>query len=194
MTSTEFRLGEKVYWWRRVSRVEYPHPAEILAVTRSRVTVSVDDCGRGLVIRHVQPASLQRIEVYYVKADNQLREIPTPTRSWCRFTRNLEIGEDLRALRLVDEFANGNLLSYDRTHWQDSFGGLCDGRSNRNRKTGPWGTSEEIGREDFERLWRKARNSALWQQQQAALLPIELGAPPWLKVRGWRPPPLTRPN
>ncbi len=44
---------------------------------------------------------------------------------WGTFVRYIELGDDGFALRQVDEYQNGRLCRYDRTHWDDQFGTLA---------------------------------------------------------------------
>ncbi len=183
--------GNQVFWWKRISRVvEYPYRAEVVSVGTKRVTIVVEDPDDASVhfVRHVSSDSLQSVGGYFEKAIDQCPEDVEPAASWGRFTRYIEIGEDLRAVRLVDEFTNGNLLSYDRIHWVDDFGMLADACINRNRKCGRWSQSEEIEAAEFDRVWAAARASPLWRQQMATAQMARRGAVPiWLTIRGWRP-------
>jgi hypothetical protein len=188
-----FRPGEQVFWWKRVSGGEYPYRAEVIAIGKKRIKIAADDVEDGIdrVIRHVPPERLQPVGAYYVKATGQgPADGPEQVESWGRFTRYLEIGEDLRAFRQVDVFGNKNLLSYDRSHWVDDFGMLADGRLNRTCKQGPWGRSREIAADEFERIWTAARSSPIWQQQVATAQMARLAKlgviPIWL-LQGWRP-------
>ena len=183
---TTYRPGIQVFWWRRIAGGgEYPYHAEVVTVGPKRITITVedpDDAGDRF-IRHVAAERLQPVARYHEKAVGQGPAILAPAATWGRFTRYLEISEDLRAVRQVDEFENGNLLSYDRVHWVDDFGMLGDARINRNRKRGQWGQSEEIELAEFERVWTAARASPMWPGQMA-----RMGAVPiWLTVNGWRP-------
>ena len=188
---TQFRTGDRVFWWKRISRaVEYPFRAEITAVGPKRITIIVEDPDNDddRFIRHVAAERLQRLAGYYLKAVDQGPAILEPATGWGRFTRYLEIGEDLRAVRQVDAYADGHLLSYDRVHWVDEFGMLGDAKINRNRKSGPWGRSEEIEYDEFERVWTSARASPTWPQQVATAQMGRLGAVPvWLTIKSWRP-------
>lgn len=183
--------GSPVFWWKRITReVEYPYRAEVVAVGPKRVRISVEDPddASDRLTRHVAVESLQPVGGYYQKAVGQGPAILEPAASWGRFTRYIQVGEDLRAARQVDAFEYGNLLCYDRVHWVDDFGMLADARLNRNRKRGRWGQSEEIKAEEFERVWNAARASPLWQQQVETEQMGRMGAVPiWLTIQGWRP-------
>jgi hypothetical protein len=185
-----FSPGMQVFWWKRITRmVEYPYRAEVVSVGSKRVTISVEDPEDGdRFIRHVAPQALQPVAGYFEKAVNQVPAIVDPVKGWGKFTRYLEIGNDLWPVRQVDVFENANMLSYHRTHWVDEFGMLGDARINRNRKHGPWGHSQEINAAEFEGVWTAARISLIWPQQVATAKMAKLGAVPiWLTVQGWRP-------
>jgi hypothetical protein len=170
--------------------VEYPYRAEVVTVGQKRVTIRVEDSddADNRFLRHVTAESLQPIAGYCAKAVGQGPAILEPPATWGTFTRCLEIGEDLRPVRQVDVFENGNLLSYDRTHWVDDFGMLGDARINRNRMHGPWGQCEEIEPGEFERVWTVARASPMWPRQVASAQMAQMGVVPvWFTVRGWRP-------
>jgi hypothetical protein len=185
------RPGSQVFWWKRITRaIEFPYRAEVVAVGPKRVTIRVEDPDDAddRFIRHVAVESLQAIAQYHAKAVGQGPAILEPAAAWGQFTRYREVGEDLRPVRQVDVFENGNLLSYDRTHWVDDFGMLGDARINRNRKQGPWGKSEEIAPAEFARVWTAARASPMWPRQVVGAQMEQMGAVPiWFTVRGWRP-------
>jgi hypothetical protein len=188
---TAFTPCVQVFWWKRFTPdIEYPYRAQVVTVGPKRVTIRVedpDDAGDRF-IRHVAAERLQPVAGYHEKAAGQGPAILEPPASWGRFTRYLEVGKDLWAVRHVDAFENGNTLCYDRVHWVDDFGMLADGRSNRNRKEWPWGKSEEIEPAEFERFWTAARASSLWRRQVATAQMARMGAVPmWFTVRGWRP-------
>ena len=138
------------------------------------------------------PRGCSPIGGYFQKAAGLGPAILEPAARWGRFIRYLEIGDDLRPIRHVDVFENGNMLSYDRAHWVDDFGMLGDARINRNRKRGLWGKSEEIEAAEFERVWTAARASPMWLQQVATARTARMGAVPiWLIIRPW---PTARPD
>jgi hypothetical protein len=185
-----FHPGDHVFWWKRITRaIEYPFRAEVVAVGVKRIKIAAEDMEEGpdRVIRHVSRECLQPIGMYHEKASGQGPKAGQ-MESWGRFTRYLEIGEDLRAVRQVDVFKNGSMLRYDRSHWVDDFGVLADARLNRNRKQGPWGWSREIQAAEFERVWSRAGNSPSCEKQVATAQMARMGAIPiWLTIKGWRP-------
>lgn len=188
-----FWPGEPVFWWKRITRVvEYPYRAKVLIVRAKRITITVEDPDGNpkSFIRQVAAKSLQPAAVYHEKAADQGPAILEPSKTWGRFTRYVEIGEDLRPVRQVDVFENGHMLSFDRAHWVDDFGILGDAQINRNRKKGRWGQSQEINADKFEQVWAAARASPIWKQQAASAQMGQMGAVPiWLTIRGWRPDP-----
>lgn len=187
----QFRPGDRVIWWRRVSRaVEQPYRAEFVSLVAKRVALMVQDPDDASVmhLRHVAMDRVQPLAGYFAKTSEQGPAVVEPAASWGRFSRYLEIGEDLRPVRQVDVFENGSILSYDRVHWVDGFGMLGDARINRNRKGTPRGLSVEIEAAEFERVWEVARESPVWPQQVATAQMARLGAVPvWLTVERRRP-------
>ena len=95
-------------------------------------------------LRHVKSDSLQPVAGYYEKAIQQGPAINEPAENWGQFTRYLEIGDDLRAVRQMDVFEDGQMLSYDRVHWVDEFGILGDAMINRNRKQGSHAVTHQV--------------------------------------------------
>ena len=186
--------GSEIYWWRRVTgSIDFPYRGRVVKIGPSLVTVSVDDVGAGNkeVVRQVTRARVQLVGGHWTKSDEQGPSMLGPMSEWGKFTRYIEVGIDLRANRHVDSFENSYMLRYDRTHWVDSFGFLADARINRNRLTGPWGTSEEISAQEFQSIWTQAGNGSLWKQQLKASRSETMGEVPiWLARPGWRPPPL----
>jgi hypothetical protein len=95
----------------------------------------------------------------------------------------VEVAKDQFASRLVETFDNGNVLSYDRVHWCDEFGQLLGLRFRRKPKwTVSFPDAEVIEGTEFERVWRAARLSPLWQEQIARSLADEWGeSPHWIQ-------------
>src|SRR2546421_8946022 len=122
--AVHFRVGDRVFWWKRVTRAsERPYAATVVAVGESRIRIELRDSegGPNSVLRQVRAHSLQPVGGYFEKAPGQRPYTSAPTSAWGSFTRYLEIGADLYTVRQVDEFDNGHLLSYDRTHWIDVY-------------------------------------------------------------------------
>jgi len=87
----------------------------------------------------------------------------------------VELGDDGFVLRQVDAFENGMLSRYDRAHWDDQFGTLADFRF------GPtwlrhWGTPEVIPKEEFEKKWAAAGETAVFATKR----PSSRVPPPWI--------------
>jgi hypothetical protein len=184
------RPGERVFWWKRITAmVEYPYSATILAVGKKRIKIAVDasDDSGNIVTRSVAADRLQPVGVYYAKATEQGPLDPGPTSSWGKLTRYLEVGEDLCALRHVDVFDNGSMLSYDRSHWVDNFGMLAS-RAMRKCRKEPWGQAVEIAPAEFEQTWEIARQSPTWREQVATACMSRMATLPiWLTVNRQRP-------
>ncbi|HEX5472591.1 MAG TPA: hypothetical protein VFW73_11930 [Lacipirellulaceae bacterium] len=88
--------------------------------------------------------------------------------AWGRPVCYVEVAVDQRATRLVQVFDNGNILSYDRTHWCDDFGQLLGLRFSRKPK---WRVffpdAELIDLAEFERVWSAALQAPLHKEQLA---------------------------
>ncbi len=68
--------------------------------------------------------------------------------TWGTSTYFMEIGLDLYANRQIEVYQNGNVLSYDGSHFSDNFGRLCD------QKIGDGDIQEfEISQTEFEQVW-----------------------------------------
>jgi hypothetical protein len=173
-----------VYWWKRVSReVDFPYRAEVVAVGPRRVTILTEPPGGGAerVVRHVRAECLQPVGGYFLKAARQGPAWLEPMRSWGRFTRYLDVGADLHALRHVDEYENGARLSYDRRHWVDGFGMLADARVRRGDPRQLHGPVREISAAEFEPVWKAARRSPLRPRQRESERMSRMGEVPlWL--------------
>jgi hypothetical protein len=102
---------------------------------------------------------------------------------WGDFTRYLEVGDNQFALRQVDVFENGKVLRYDPSHWCDDYGMLIGLRFSRKPK---WAVffpgAELISAAEFEKVWRAAQRSLIWDFQVASSRAVEWGASPhWLQ-------------
>ncbi len=100
---------------------------------------------------------------------------------WGEFVRYMEVADNQYAVRQIEVFDNGNVLRYDRAHWCDDFGQLLGLRFSRKPK---WAVffpgAESICAAEFERVWRRARHSALWEEQLARSRAEQWGSvPPW---------------
>ena len=125
------------------------------------------------------------LSMRFEKALDQGPLTPSAVEAWGVFSRLIEVGDDLYALRHIDIFVNGRFLRYDRTHWVDAFGMLVDARSGRRlRKSRRWQVVA-IETEEFEAAWKAAGNSKDWQLQVASASMSKFGpVPPWLQ-RAW---------
>jgi hypothetical protein len=104
----------------------------------------------------------------YFKAPGRCLRQEFLASEWGEFVRYMEVADDQYAVRQVEVFENGNILRYDRTHWCDDFGQLLGLRFSHKPK---WAVAfpgaELIEAAHFERVWRAARQSPLWEQQVA---------------------------
>ncbi len=93
-----------------------------------------------------------------------------------RRTLYIEIGDDQYANRVVESFANGDYLSYDRDHWCDDYGMIIRCRFSLKQK---WAKGFKkpalISQPVFEAQWSAAKNSPLWKRQVATSRAAELG-------------------
>lgn len=94
---------------------------------------------------------------------------------WGTFVRYIELGDDSFVSRQVDEYANGYLSRYDRTHWDDQFGTLANLRFGKAWMR-HWGKPIAITRDEFEHKWQDAVNSPINKLKS----PSPFGKPPWL--------------
>jgi hypothetical protein len=102
---------------------------------------------------------------------------------WGECVRYVEIGEDRYAVRQVEVYSDGRVLRYDRSHWCDRFGQLFGCLFSHKQKAidGRRG-AEVIDGKEFERAWRAALGSGMWEQQVEQSLASDWGATPhWLK-------------
>ena len=102
---------------------------------------------------------------------------------WGEFIRYLEVADDQFANRQVEVFDNGNVLHYDRMHWCDDFGMLLGLRFSRKAKwVAHFPGAEIISPTEFEKTWRLAQRSQLWEDQQCRSRATQWGALPfWLR-------------
>jgi hypothetical protein len=99
------------------------------------------------------------------------------TESWGRFVRYIELGDDGYATRQVDEYENGYLSRYDRTHWDDQFGTLANFRFGE-AWIRHWGTPIAITQVEFEDKWRRAGSSPAMAVKRS----LSEAPPPWVKA------------
>jgi hypothetical protein len=97
--------------------------------------------------------------------------------------RHVEIAEDRYASRQVEDYGGGRVLRYDRGHWCDRYGQLIGCLFSLKKKAieGRPGVVS-IESDEFERAWRAALRSPLWERQIGQSLETEWGAVPfWLR-------------
>jgi len=119
----------------------------------------------------------------YFKAPGRCLRLDFVAAGWGKFVRYLEVAADQYAVRQIEVFDNGNVLRYDRAHWCDNFGQLLGLRFSRKPK---WAVAfpgtELIEAAAFERAWRAAQRSPLWEQQVSCSRAAVWGAVPhWLR-------------
>src|SRR5436189_2791514 len=85
---------------------------------------------------------------------------------WGECVRYVEIADDRYAARQVEVYSRGRVLRYDRSHWCDRFGQLFGCLFSRKQKAieGRSG-AEVIEAQEFERAWRAALTSPMWEEQ-----------------------------
>ncbi|MBW4613671.1 MAG: hypothetical protein KME21_10380 [Desmonostoc vinosum HA7617-LM4] len=68
--------------------------------------------------------------------------------TWGTSTYFMEIGNNSHPVRQIEVYENGNVLFYDRNHFADSYGMLCD------QPIGEEDIREfEITKAEFEQVW-----------------------------------------
>jgi len=180
-----FRPGDEVFWWKRVSpQVEVPVRAKVVGIGPKLVTIAVEGAEEARPRhRRVRPDRLQPAGGHFVRARGLVRSPFDPRAAWGPCTVYFEIGEDLWPVRQAEVFENGEMLSYDCAHWWDGYGMLSDCRRRRPGASG--GSGEEIGAEEFERVWATARRSATWPRQVSTAQMDQAGPTPvWMVIRG----------
>lgn len=105
------------------------------------------------------------------------------TVGWGECVRYVEIGDDRYAVRQVEVYSIGRVLRYDRSHWCDRFGQLFGCLfSHKQKATDARLGAEVIEAKEFERAWREALNSPMWEQQVQESLAAKWGTVPhWLQ-------------
>src|SRR5688572_1802520 len=101
---------------------------------------------------------------------------------WGECVRYMEIAEDRYAARQVEVYSEGRVLRYDRLHWCDRFGQLTGSLfSHKKKAIDGRPRAEIIEAKEFERAWRTALRSPMWENQVEQSLSAKWGAVPhWL--------------
>jgi hypothetical protein len=166
VTST-FKPTDRVVWWRgRASGRWNAVFCNVDRVDAERVRVELPGDGR-VKYRWIPMERLQPVQAWHEKASEITPPEYEPLQDWGRFTRYLEIGEDLFAVRKVDAFENGFMLRYDRSHWMDRFGSLGLLPYCRVRWEQWWGPSEPVTEQEFNDVWRAAAKTQAYKLQMA---------------------------
>jgi len=106
------------------------------------------------------------------------------TAVWGECLRYVEIGDDRYATRQIEDYGEGRVLRYDRSHWCDRFGQLFGCLfSSKPKAIASRVGAEVIEAQEFERVWRAAIQSLVWPQQVDQSLAGEWGVVPhWLRT------------
>ena len=91
---------------------------------------------------------------------------------WGGFTFFIEVN-DQHVMRQVNQYDNGKILRYDRSHWCDKFGSMFVGTLSRKQKAGRY--MAMLSRNEFERVWKQALANSIWDEQQAHSMMHEWG-------------------
>jgi hypothetical protein len=102
---------------------------------------------------------------------------------WGHCVRFVEIGDDRYAVRQVEDYSGGHVLRYDRSHWCDRFGQLFGCLfSHKQKAINVRLGAEVIEAREFDRAWREALASPMWEQQVEQSLAAQWGiVPHWLR-------------
>jgi len=102
---------------------------------------------------------------------------------WGGCVRYFEIADDRYASRQVEDYGEGRVLRYDRTHWCDRYGQLFGCLFSRKEKAiAGRPAAVPVEAREFERAWRDALQSPEWAKQVEHSLAGEWGALPfWLR-------------
>ncbi len=104
--------------------------------------------------------------MFYFKASGRCIRQDFRAAEWGEFVRYVEVADDQHANRQVEVYDNGNILRYNREHWCDDFSMMVALKFSRKPK---WAVffpgAELIAAAEFEKMWRTAQGSELWEQQ-----------------------------
>ncbi|REJ89920.1 MAG: hypothetical protein DWQ34_18375 [Planctomycetota bacterium] len=98
----------------------------------------------------------------YLKGHRENYGVACAGDEWGAFTVYLEI-DDQHVTRQINEYEQGQLLRYDRSHWCDDFGYMFIGKFSRKQKATRG--YEVIDVVEFNKKWRQALQSELWTEQ-----------------------------
>ncbi len=101
--------------------------------------------------------------IRYLHGHRQSYGTPQLSDAWGGFEYYIEI-EDQLVTRQVNVFENGEILRYTRDHWCDDYGTMFIGKYSLKQKAGRG--CRVITENEFNRLWRRSRESPNWENQQ----------------------------
>lgn len=88
------------------------------------------------------------------------------TGDWGEFVSYIEVADDHFAARQVNLFSVCKVLRYDRSHWCDDYGMLVALKFSQKPKWRKFfKDAVEITNVDFEKIWRTALRSDMWDEQ-----------------------------
>ncbi len=101
--------------------------------------------------------------IRYLSGHRQSYGTPQLSDDWGGFDYVIEI-DDQYVTRQVNVFENGEILRYSCEHWCDEYGMMFIGKFSLKQKAARG--RRLIEPDEFEKLWRRALDSANWAKQQ----------------------------